>query len=240
MTKLRREHIDLTSSNRMNVKLAAQCLSTRVANALRYQGKPETQGTQKFVRIFDKFFDCLNGQYPNQDMATRKPALRQYTETKDKRFEWLTDTFLKGYVKRWETEALATPGLQKRKEKRRLCLAIQTIEGLQTTVNAFTSMMKELLIEYPGFYILSGRLSQDPLEQHFSAQRRRGGHCTNPTANQFSYNELGLHTIKSKNVKSLRGNSRIHDDSQIDFLTDNGIIPLVRRKRNKRTVEPYL
>ena len=101
-------------------------------------------------------------------------------------------------------------------------------------------MMKELLVEYPGFYILSGRLSQDPLEQHFSAQRRRGGHCTNPTANQFSYNELGLHTIKSKNVKSLRGNCRIHDDSQIDFLTDNGIIPLVRRKRNRRTVEPYL
>ena len=53
-------------------------------------------------------------------------------------------------------------------------------------------MMQELLVEYPGFYILSGCLSQDPLEQHFSAQRRRGG----PTAHQFSYNELGLHTIK--------------------------------------------
>uniref|UniRef100_A0A7M5TX64 Uncharacterized protein n=1 Tax=Clytia hemisphaerica TaxID=252671 RepID=A0A7M5TX64_9CNID len=70
--------------------------------------------------------------------------------------QWLTNTFLKG----GKTEALSTPGLLKRKEKRRLYLAIQTVEGLQTTVKTFTSLMQELLLEYPGFYTLGGRLSQ--------------------------------------------------------------------------------
>jgi len=118
------------------------------------KGKPKTRGTQKFVRICDKIFDCLNGQYPNQDMATRKPAkpaLRQYTETKDKCFEWLTDTFLKS----GKTEA-PTPGLQRRKEKRRLYLAIQTVERLHANYRScllnildFTFWIMVVLVSQP-------------------------------------------------------------------------------------------
>lgn len=33
------------------------------------------------------------------------------------------------------------------------------------------ALIKELLVENPGYYILSGKFSQDPLEQHFSAQK---------------------------------------------------------------------
>ena len=91
-------------------------------------------------------------------------------------------------------------------------------------------MMKELLAENPGFYILSGKFSQDPLEQHFSAQRRRGGGNTNPTVEQFGYNELSLHAIKSKNVASMKGNTSLPANQQQLFMEENSV-PIKRRKR---------
>ena len=91
-------------------------------------------------------------------------------------------------------------------------------------------LIKTLLTEHPNHYVLSGRFSQDPLEQHFSAQRRRCGSNTNPTFEQFGYNELALHTIKSKNVASMRGNTRIEATNQVDFMEESQL-PLKRRKR---------
>ena len=93
-------------------------------------------------------------------------------------------------------------------------------------------MIQDLLLENPNQYILTGKFSQDPLEQHFSAQRRRCGGNTNPSLERFGYNELALHCIKSKNVSSLRGNTKVQIHNQIDFMNDNDI-PLKRRKTNK-------
>ena len=93
-------------------------------------------------------------------------------------------------------------------------------------------MFKELLQIDGVRFILSGKFSQDPLEQHFSAQRRACGDNTNPTVKQYGYKELALHTIKSKNVKSLCGNCHLEKENQINFMEDNAV-PLKRRKRNK-------
>lgn len=94
-------------------------------------------------------------------------------------------------------------------------------------------MLGTLLLENPNYYILAGRFSQDPIEQHFSAQRRRCGGNTNPSIERFGYNELALHCIKSKNVTNLRGNTKVQPSCQIDFMNDNGI-PLKRRKKLKK------
>ena len=90
--------------------------------------------------------------------------------------------------------------------------------------------MKDLLLEYPCFYILSGRFSQDPLEKHFSAQRRKCGFNTHPTEDQYAHSELGLHSAKSKNVASMNGNCTIPKKYQQQIMEDNDI-PLKRRKR---------
>ena len=58
--------------------------------------------------------------------------------------------------------------------------------------------MKELLSENPGYYILSGKFSQDLLEQHFSAQQIKFGSNPNPNTEQFRYNELALHPLNQK------------------------------------------
>ncbi len=77
--KLKREHLQLTSYSRMRVDLAAQVtccnklctvliiyiffskvLSKSVCDALAYYNNPDTEQTQKFILMTDRFFDCLN------------------------------------------------------------------------------------------------------------------------------------------------------------------------------------
>ena len=60
-------------------------LSRTVADMLLEQNVPYTKGTEKFVRLMDRFFDCLNvSRYVNH---TRKPELEPYKEVDDWRFQ---------------------------------------------------------------------------------------------------------------------------------------------------------
>ena len=68
--KLRTSHINW-KPQKMKVNLAAQALSSSVADALEYcEGKlrlPQFQGcdpTVKFIRVFDRLFDVLNYRNP--------------------------------------------------------------------------------------------------------------------------------------------------------------------------------
>ena len=62
-----------------------QVLSTSVADALSFYGYTDTSETEKFIRTFDKFFDCLNVRSTDEYIRRRKPNLRPYTETTDER-----------------------------------------------------------------------------------------------------------------------------------------------------------
>ena len=62
-----------------------QVLSTRVGKVLEQQ--PDASETAKFVLNCDKFFDCLNGRYENEDLATKKPERASYTDVNDPRFQ---------------------------------------------------------------------------------------------------------------------------------------------------------
>ena len=64
-----------------------QVLSSTIADALAFYGKPETTGTERFVRLIDAFFDCLNVRSPKEYMHKRKPNLAPYTNVADIRFE---------------------------------------------------------------------------------------------------------------------------------------------------------
>ena len=41
--------------------------------------------TERFVRVFDKFFDCLNVRSPDEHQRRRKPNLKPYTRSDDER-----------------------------------------------------------------------------------------------------------------------------------------------------------
>ena len=54
-----------------------------MANALKLQNEHYTEGTRNFVKIFDRLFDCLNGQsYDNYGKPDRAP----YRKVDDPRF----------------------------------------------------------------------------------------------------------------------------------------------------------
>ena len=58
-------------------------------------------------------------------------------------------------------------------------------------------MAKLLLQEDDVRYLLSEKLSQDPLEEHFARQRRIAGCDENPMLAQFQRQELALNVVKS-------------------------------------------
>ena len=61
-------------------------LSTSVSNAFQFLKKEEFSETEKFCRMFDKFFDCLNTRRIGEGKEKRKPDLDPYTSINDKRF----------------------------------------------------------------------------------------------------------------------------------------------------------
>ncbi|XP_066918923.1 uncharacterized protein [Clytia hemisphaerica] len=62
LPRLTNDHIRLGPRTRMRVNLAAQVLSTSMANALKKQGFSTTKELEKFIRMIDKFFDIMNVQ----------------------------------------------------------------------------------------------------------------------------------------------------------------------------------
>ena len=46
-----------------------------MANALAFYGRSDTKETERFVRFFDKFFDCLNVRGLDEHIKKRKPDL---------------------------------------------------------------------------------------------------------------------------------------------------------------------
>ena len=100
LPRLTYDHIRLNSYSVMNVKLAAQVLSSTVSCTLKKFGPPDAQGTAKFCELMDTFFDCLNVRNTKEHVQKQKPALMPYTSIDDERFGWLNNTFLQ-YFEDW-------------------------------------------------------------------------------------------------------------------------------------------
>ena len=58
-----------------------------MADALAYFGDPKTEETEKFIRYFDKFFDCLNVCSFSEWKTSRKPDRKPYTSFNDPHLE---------------------------------------------------------------------------------------------------------------------------------------------------------
>ena len=64
-----------------------QVLSKSVSDAFLYFRDPTTTETQKFVLLFDKFFDCLNVRNLDEWAKKRKPDLKPYSSPDDNRLQ---------------------------------------------------------------------------------------------------------------------------------------------------------
>ena len=79
---------------------------------------------------------------------------------------------------------------------------------LLLVVHSFVEMVPKLLA-IPGVRcVLSDKLNQDPLEEHFGRQRSRGGANDNPTLEDYGRNERKIQVMKTTMIKVVRGNTR--------------------------------
>lgn len=107
--KLSKQHLYLTPYSKMRVYLAAQVglfdlnhpymccsllsiiilqvMSSTVADALTYANDDTTTETRVFIRLIDKFFDCLNVRSHLEGFKKRKPSRLAYVHSSDERFK---------------------------------------------------------------------------------------------------------------------------------------------------------
>ena len=62
-------------------------MSETVACGLEMLNRDNTRETRLFIRMIDKFFDCLNVKGPLVGLLKRKENLKPYTSCRDERFE---------------------------------------------------------------------------------------------------------------------------------------------------------
>ena len=140
--------------------------------------------------------------------------------------KWLETDFL-GYLKDWENSVKLREGFTKA-ERNKMLISAETLYGLQVTCKCFLlilalyyrscilSLLGKSFVELvrylftvPGVQcFLSQRLSQDPLERFFGAQRQRGCVNDNPNVAEFAKNTQTIRVVNLCCQGVKRGNCR--------------------------------
>lgn len=211
--KFKKTHIHYFK-NKMNVRLAAQTLSSSVSSALMFCEELKLmsgcKATAEFCKIFNDAFDILNcrNKLGKDDYSI---PINNNNINKIKMF---LNAF-KLYVEnlRFQPTQQCPEGEQILKRQRKtgfigfiICLTnlLALYEQIQTDMN----------------YLLSYKLSQDHLEVFFSAMRSRGGFNNNPNAIQFrsAYKRV---LVRHQVDGSMYGNCSPLDSASILFVSSN-------------------
>ena len=195
LPKLSNEHINLNSYSKMRVNLAAQVMSETVAKVMSSYGPDSASETVKFILMIDKFFDCCNSRSLKEAEHKRKPFLAPYVSVSDDRFVFLKDVFLK-YLDEWKDAVDKRPGNFSKEDRARMFLSNATFEGLKTTSLAMIDCVK-FLLEHGCKYVLTNKVSQDPLEDHFGRHRGLARRSNNPTLYALGFQENKLRVQRS-------------------------------------------
>jgi hypothetical protein len=174
--KLSEKHIAF-KNRKMNVKIAAQTLSSSVANAIEFLCKrnhPDfinSEPTVKFIRVIDNLFDYLN----SRDPYGRGPKGPIKLKNKEKDDKMLADAF--DYLSKLVVEGVNIL------EHPRKTFAL----GFMGDIISIKMLRDRLLVTNDFKYLLSYKLSQDHIELLFSCIRSRCGHNDNPNVQQFKW-----------------------------------------------------
>jgi len=202
--KLRQDHIDW-HKQKMKVSLAAQTLSTSVADAIdccrEKLNLPEFQGskpTTDFIRMIDALFDVMNSRniFGRFSKAPMKEINRnEWSQLFRKAQDYISSmTDLKG-SKLIHTQRKAA------------------FLGFLINMKSFEHLFENLVSSKKMDYLLTYKTSQDHIELFFCALRSRLGSNNNPTAREFfsSYRRLLLHN----EIRGNGGNCLLQDDTSI-------------------------
>lgn len=106
--------------------------------------------------------------------------------------------------------------------------------SFSSTVKSFVELTRYLLSQpgSEGLFLLSERISQDPLENYFGKQRARGGRSENPSLKQCVENAVAIRAQRSIDLDRVRGNCR-RKRHLFDGEPEIDDTPLPKRKRSK-------
>ena len=225
LPKITYEHIRLTPYSIMNVKLAAQVLSTTVSNVIRKYGPDSASETARYCLLMDTFFDMMNIRDINSNKYDQKPSLKPFSSIDDPRFSWLQNVFLQ-YFEDWRISIENRNSNYTKKEKNKMFISRETYEGLKISVNSIIELIK-FLLQHQIKYVLTARFNQDCLENYFGRQRSSGARKDNPSVQDFGFNDNAIRNQKV--FRPISGNVRGIDETRIEFSDE--MVPC--RKRSK-------
>ena len=201
--KLAKGHIEF-QRQKMNVKVAAQTLSSSVADAIEYlmtSGHPkfaDAEGTIRFIRIIDKLFDLLNSRNPF-GKGFKKPLFlydaARWKSTIDTSTSYLLSL----------TDKSGVPLIRHRRKT--------FILGFIAASKSVRELAYLLLTrkDNPFQYILTYKFSQDHLELLFACIRGKNGFNNNPNVQQLK-SSLKRILLRNSIVGSKHGNCLTFQD----------------------------
>ena len=208
--KLNSTHIHW-STCKMKVKVAAQTLSSSVADALEFLEKsarlPEFQGcgpTIKFIRHIDMLFDILNSRHRLQT-GYKQPLTRNNIDYREKSLKEISTYLL----------TLTNEKGQKIIQHRRKAF----VQGFVSAAKAVVDLARDLLFREvnPFGYLLTYKVSQDHIELLFCCIRDRGGFNNNPNVVQFKAAMRQI-LIKNSIIVTSAGNCLSFESKSIGSL----------------------
>jgi len=208
--KLTKAHVKLTSFSVMTVSLATQTLSESVAKCLEELAHLEAFSSLDiselvlFVRLCNRFFDCVNGKDDGKEKKNLDKS--PFTDPNDNRFDFLENEFL-GYFEEWKQDILNRPGIYTDTERNRMIVSHQALGALQITVKGIVGAIRYMLNEAKAPSVGARKFNQDPIEQYFSAVRRKQGDNRNPTLKSVMDTRLNLHAQGHLSLPSQKGNT---------------------------------
>ena len=211
----------------MNGRLAAQALSSSVADAIQFldvsMKLPQFKNsgpTVNFTRVIDRTFDILNSRCP-QAKGYKQPLQPKSKDTWENHLKSAAEYLLSLVTK------------QKGKNKKQKLLSTHKrktfIIGFVATIKSTIQMANEMfsLKENPFHYFLTYKFSQDHLELLFSCLRSKGGWNNNPNSMQLKYT---LRQMLFRNAVKASKNSNCIDFSE-SFTS--GIIPIFHKRKHR-------
>jgi hypothetical protein len=190
--KLTKQHV-MFDKNQMKVKLAVQVLSQSVANALLTMSEMKipkfenVHATVEYLQMFDSLYDIMNSRTLEQNC--NKAPLQQQNEENwksifQKAISYICD--------------LKTKNGKQVLQSTRYAAFLGWLVNIKTMSELYNYIVKSGDLKF----ILTFKLSQDPLENFFSSIRMSCGNNNNPTSIQFksAFQSLLCNTLNRKVV----------------------------------------
>ena len=203
--KLKKKHI-LWAKHKMNVRLAAQTLSSSVASAIDFLHEEVNLGefvgseaTSDFIKRIDTLFDLLNSQNPHAK-GTKAPVTLQN---------------MKYWIMKSEDISRFIFNLKDQKNNfLRTGQRKTVIWGFVFSIKSIVSITRDLLCHKHRSYsfVLTYKFSQDHIELLFSKICRHSGWNNNPNVLQFKY-ALRKLIIRNSIEPAQTGNCTNFDDT---------------------------